>query len=68
MTAPKVGLEYIGFIDPWTDEERLSDEEVVRCRDCEHCMAFWKSDYCDHFKYVTNDPEGFCSWGVRRDA
>lgn len=30
----KTGREYIGYIDPWTDEERLSDEEIVRCRDC----------------------------------
>ena len=32
----KTGLEYVGCIDPWTDEERLSDEEIVRCRDCRH--------------------------------
>ena len=32
----KTGLEYVGYIDPWTDEERLSDEEIVRCRDCKH--------------------------------
>ena len=30
----KTGCEYVGYIDPWTDEERLSDEEIVRCRDC----------------------------------
>lgn len=30
------GIEYVGYLDPWTDEERLTDEEVVRCRDCKH--------------------------------
>lgn len=43
-------------------------EKVVRCRDCKHCMSFWKSDYCDYFSHVTNDPDGFCKWGERRDA
>ena len=62
----KVGLEYVGHIDPWTDEERLSDEEIVRCRDCKHCMSYWKSDYCDYFAHVTNDPDGFCAWGCRK--
>lgn len=62
----KTGLEYVGCIDPWTDEERLSDEQIVRCRDCKHCMSYWKSDYCDYFSHVTNDPDGFCAWGERK--
>lgn len=33
------GIEYSGYIDPWTDEERLSDEEIVRCIDCTRCEA-----------------------------
>lgn len=46
----KTGLEYIGFIDPWTDEERLTDEEIVRCRDCKygHITVDGKScKWCD---------------------
>ena len=43
-------------------------EEIVRCRDCKHCMAYWQSDYCDYFKHVTNDPDGFCAWGERRES
>ena len=43
-------------------------ERVVRCRDCKYRMAYWQSDYCDYFKHVTNDPDGFCAWGERRDA
>lgn len=42
-------------------------EEVVRCRDCKYCMSYWQSDYCDYFSHVTNDPDGFCSWGTPRE-
>ena len=42
--------------------------QVVRCRDCKHCMSYWKSDYCDYFSHVTNDPDGFCAWGERRES
>ena len=41
---------------------------VVRCRDCKHCMSYWKSDYCDYFSHVTNDPDGFCAWGERKES
>ena len=41
---------------------------VVRCRDCKFCMSYWGADYCDFFSHVTNDPDGFCSWGERRGA
>ncbi len=41
---------------------------VVRCRDCKFCMSYWEADYCDYFKHVTNDPDGYCAWGKRRDA
>jgi hypothetical protein len=75
----KTGLEYVGYIDPWTDEERLSDEEIVRCRDCKHfeqgytdgvmfdetvCWG-WENghDYPSH-----TVPDGFCWRGERRDA
>lgn len=64
----KVGLEYIGYIDPWTDEKRLSDEEIVRCGECkfyleEHkwCYHFEDSEFCP-------EPGGFCAWGERRHA
>lgn len=43
-------------------------EPIVRCRDCKFCMSYWGADYCDFFSHVTNDPDGFCSWGERRDA
>lgn len=43
-------------------------EEVVRCRDCKHCMSYWKSDYCDYFSHVINDPDGFCAWASRKES
>lgn len=54
-----------------TDEHEghwLTEERIVRCRDCKFCMSYWGADYCDYFKHVTNDPDGFCAWGERRDA
>lgn len=59
----KVGLEYVGYIDPWTDEERLSDEEIVRCRDCKY-----RAKACCWCINGGVEPDGFCSWGERRDA
>lgn len=73
----KTGLEYVGYIDPWTDEERLSDEEIVRCRDCgksiggEQCVRHKSSGWSGNTwveEYEQVDPDGFCSWGERRDA
>lgn len=43
-------------------------EMVVRCKDCKFCMSYWQSDYCDYFSHVTNDPDGFCAWGERREV
>ena len=59
--------DYVPPFDPAARAVSLG-EEIVWCRDCKHCMAYWQSDYCDYFKYVTNDPDGFCAWGERRDA
>lgn len=79
--SAKVGLEYVGYTDPWTDEERLSDEEIVRCMDCRHCrehdMRAYSGDrdqlLCHHFSMSSGagwpvKPDGFCAWGKRRDA
>lgn len=74
----KCGLEYIGFIDPWTDEERLSDEEIVRCRDCKYndevinaCDHPWitplRGDCPENWIFSTA-PDGFCAWGKRRES
>ena len=66
----KTGCEYVGHIDPWTDEERLSDEEIVRCRDCKHYHGEFKG--CDEFgdesrgEYAKVGPGGYCAWAERR--
>lgn len=70
----KTGLEYVGYVDPWTDEERLSDEEIVRCRDCRHYVDHeWivvtdVSDVCHfwHGEPTKVAPYGFCAWGERK--
>ena len=66
----KVGCEYVGYIDPWTDEERLSDEEIVRCRDCSLCAEKGYRLYCDRDAggFPEVEPDGFCAWGERKDA
>ena len=54
----KTGLEYIGYIDSWTDEERLTDEEIVRCRDCKHGHITISGDNCKWCDIMaTHDPE-----------
>lgn len=43
-------------------------EEIVRCKDCRFCFSYWKSDYCDYFKHVINNRDGFCAWGEKKEA
>lgn len=77
----RIGLEYIGYIDPWTDEERLSDDEIVRCMDCRyrHKVRDWLGMDVDEcwlhadresgaLGKVRTDLNGFCAWGERRDG
>ena len=68
------------FITIWQDGEPLfAAEKIVRCRDCEHYentgnCHYWASyepipggdEYMEMLAEVTGD--GFCAWGVRRDA
>ena len=53
--------------------------KVVRCRDCEHYedhytdFAFYDAPVCWHFEKESDypamvEPDGYCAWGVRRDA
>lgn len=46
-------------------------EEIVRCRDCEHCNeehygAWGRVWHCERFGDV--EPDGYCKWGERRAA
>lgn len=47
-------------------------ERVVRCRDCEHyhdsingCAEFGDES---RGEFANVEPNGYCAWGVRRDA
>ena len=69
----EVHREYVGYLDEWDGTERLTDEEIVRCRDC-RCMEQRVSFdgtvgwfLCTHF-YRPTRRDGFCAWGERRDA
>ena len=56
-------------------EFRLEErEDIVRCRDCRHRVAFeqplnLERVFCDLRRslYAVED-EGFCAWGVRRES
>lgn len=62
------------------DEPMCVREEIVRCRDCRHsrkdgtlCMFFasWEPIACgDEYAEMPADvePDGFCAWGIRREA
>lgn len=58
--------DYTSPFDPVARSVSLG-EEIVRCRDCKFCMSYWGADYCDYFKHVTNDPDGFCAWACRKE-
>lgn len=44
----------------------LTDEEIVRCRDCDRAVDDGVSFRCETFMMNGEDPNGFCSWGERR--
>lgn len=77
-------MEYIGYKDPIGNGQYnmgLTDEEVVRCRDCEFmtCDIFKTldmtdyavckcSNFCDGDGSPTDvQADGYCAWAVRRD-
>lgn len=66
MNEPKSYLIEIAGQMPDVIYERAL-QEIVRCKDCRYCMNYWKCDYCDYFKKVVNDPDGFCAWAERRE-
>ena len=52
----------------------LTGERIVRCRDCKR-FSIDNSDHdyrsgwwCHRWNTDMADPNGFCKWGVRRDA
>ena len=68
-------------VDFYSEHDGVKCEEVVRCKDCEHChehnMRAYGGDrdrdrlLCHRFSMSSGagwpvDAEGFCKWGVRR--
>lgn len=41
--------------------------KVVRCRDCEFCMAYMAGTYCDYMAHAI-EPDGFCAWAKRKES
>lgn len=74
--------EYIGYKDTIGEglcNMGLTDEEIIRCRDCEHAVHFNGSWLCLRLYIVDGDPayveslthleigpDGYCAWAVRR--
>lgn len=40
--------------------------ELVRCRDCEHCVTDGEGRYVCASHRCTTTPDGYCSWAERR--
>lgn len=58
----------------------LTGEQIVRCRDCEHCREHDMRRYggkcdqllCHHFSTINSagwpvEPDGFCAWGESKE-
>lgn len=52
----------------------ITDEEIVRCRDCEYAEKSIEGYWCDELcRECTDEPvyvgngNRFCAWGVRRN-
>lgn len=74
--------EYIGYKDPVGDglcNMGLTEEEVIRCRDCEHsirsngdwfCFQLHKvygdPTYIESWRMLETKPDGYCAWAARR--
>ena len=66
------------YITAWCGSEpsALHRERIVRCRDCKY--SWMNGTVCHWFESYNGfsgdpvpspvDPDGFCAWGVRRDA
>lgn len=57
----------------YEDDTTVVRERIVRCRDCKWCMAYSTATYCDFFAHripsiESDDLNGFCAWGERKDG
>lgn len=48
----------------------LTDEEVIRCRDCAHMYEVINNYECERMsgQYHACEPDGFCAWAERRES
>lgn len=48
----------------------LTDEEVIRCRDCAHMFEMMDGFECERRsgQYHACEPNGFCAWAERRKS
>lgn len=62
------------YIYDWTPNKQNAKEEIMRCRDCEFyqpkegAMLSCKFEYHGFTQWKLAEPNGFCAWGVRREA
>ena len=62
--------EYVGYVSEWDGSEHVTDEQIVRCRDCKHkygCLHLLDDGDGD-MRRCDSSPDCFCAWGERRDA
>ncbi len=57
----------------YTDLRAYRREEITRCRDCERSEETPFKWFCHRSSMFDSagfpvEPDGFCAWGVRRDA
>ena len=48
----------------------LTDEEVIRCRNCTHMFEMMDGFECERMsgQYHACEPDGFCAWAERRKS
>lgn len=68
--------EYVGYKEPIGDglfNMGVTDEEIIRCRDCKQFHVdqsdhdYREPWYCDLWCTDIVKPDGFCSWAERDD-
>lgn len=41
--------------------------ELVRCRDCKHCLTDGEGRYVCMSLHYTTTPDGYCAWAKKRE-
>lgn len=72
--APVIVRTYKDVLERLKNAQTVDAVEVVRCKDCKHYKpqsksAHWnnKAPYCCRQTVVKVNPDGFCSYGERKD-